>query len=67
MDFANLDWTDAADLEALPFAADNQAARSQMAVHASMDLGGTDFEACSARHTRACEMAIASLFEGQAY
>lgn len=38
-----------------------------MAVHVSMDLGSADFEACSARHTRACEMAIASLFEGAAY
>jgi len=67
MDFANLDWTTAADLEAVPFSADSYAARSQMAVHVSMDLGGADFEACSARHTRACEMAIASLFEGAAY
>ena len=64
MDFANLDWTGADDLEAMPFAVDSFAGRSQMAVHAALDLGEAEFEACSARHTRACEMAIASLFDG---
>ena len=64
MDFANLDWTGADDYDAMPFAADSFAGRSQMALHASADLGGADFEACATRHTRACEMAIASLFDG---
>ena len=64
MDFANSDWLEATAPTTVAFAGDSPAARAQLALFASRHAGVAEFEGCSARHTRACETAIASLFEG---
>ena len=63
MDFMNADWMD--ELEtAMSFAVDGTAARTHLALRASQDSDFASFDDCYDRHTRACEVAIASLFDG---